>query len=226
MAGWIKISRDIVNHWVWANESWRAWWLDLLMLAAWEDKDVMYEGERIHLSRGQIYASISFYAKRWNTNNTAVYRFFKHLEDDDMITRADCSLKKEMKKEVKKLTICNYETYQGGVKKVVKKVVKKEKEEIPTPPEAQKKGDDHERKNEESERYAKFRSWVSTNAPWCYNNLKMITEVQFYILMKTYTPQEVSETILELENYCKRDKYKDLYLTVRQWLRKRDGTAI
>lgn len=35
--GWVKLSRSIRGHWVWNNPRWLQWWLDLLLLAAWED---------------------------------------------------------------------------------------------------------------------------------------------------------------------------------------------
>ena len=134
MAGWIKISRDIVNHWVYKNEKWRCWWIDLLLMASWQDEEILYEGCKVEVKRGQVFASVRNLAKRWNANETAVFRFLQRLEDEGMISRSYNDVKHQTKQlvkhQVKHLTICNYEAYQGGVKHQVKHQVKQEVKKI------------------------------------------------------------------------------------------------
>lgn len=104
--GWIKISRNITEHWLWDDGEKLKWWLDLLLMAQWEDKKVMYDSHLYTLQRGQMLASISFLTERWKRNRQTVIKFLKLLEEENMITR------KVMDRQTPILTICNYDKYQ------------------------------------------------------------------------------------------------------------------
>ena len=106
MAGWIKISREIANHWLWQDAERLKWWLDLLFLAAWEDKQVLHDSHLFVLRRGQIIASISFLSERWGKSHTTIIKFLRLLEGEDMIKRST------IYRQTSILTICNYEKYQ------------------------------------------------------------------------------------------------------------------
>jgi hypothetical protein len=104
--GWIKISRNITEHWLWDDGEKLKWWLDLLLMAQWEDKKVMYDSHLYTLQRGQMLASISFLTERWKRNRQTVMKFLKLLEEENMITRT------VMDRQTPILTICNYDKYQ------------------------------------------------------------------------------------------------------------------
>lgn len=106
MQGWIKINRSIVNHWLWQDAERLKWWLDLLLMASWEDKQVLHDSHLFTLQRGQMIASISSLVNRWGKNHNAIIKYLKQLEDEGMITR------KVMYRQTSVLTICNYERYQ------------------------------------------------------------------------------------------------------------------
>lgn len=106
MAGWIKISREIANHWLWQDAERLKWWLDLLFLAAWEDKQVLHDSHLFVLRRGQIIASISFISERWGKSHPTIIKFLRLLEGEDMIKRST------IYRQTSILTICNYEKYQ------------------------------------------------------------------------------------------------------------------
>ena len=106
MAGWIKISREIASHWLWQDAERLKWWLDLLFLAAWEDKQVMHDSHLFVLRRGQIIASISFLSERWGKSHPTIIKFLRLLEGEDMIKRST------IYRQTSILTICNYEKYQ------------------------------------------------------------------------------------------------------------------
>ena len=108
MAGWIKISREIANHWLWQDAERLKWWLDLLFLAAWEDKQVLHDSHLFVLRRGQIIASVSYLSERWGKSNPTIIKFLKLLEGEDMIKRST------LYRQTSILTICNYEKYQCG----------------------------------------------------------------------------------------------------------------
>lgn len=106
MAGWIKISREIASHWLWQDAERLKWWLDLLFLAAWEDKQVLHDSHLFVLRRGQIIASISFLSERWGKSHPTIIKFLRLLEGEDMIKRST------IYRQTAILTICNYEKYQ------------------------------------------------------------------------------------------------------------------
>lgn len=106
MAGWIKISREIANHWLWQDAERLKWWLDLLFLAAWEDKQVLHDSHLFVLRRGQIIASISFLSERWGKSHPTIIKFLRLLEGEDMIKRST------IYRQTSILTICNYDKYQ------------------------------------------------------------------------------------------------------------------
>lgn len=107
MAGWIKISREIANHWLWQDAERLKWWLDLLFLAAYEDKRQLVGKQLILLRKGQLIASLSYLCKRWGRSRTMVEPWLNILMYDGMI-------EKSVSHNISIITICNYEKYQAG----------------------------------------------------------------------------------------------------------------
>lgn len=107
MAGWILISRDIVNHWIWSDDKRYKWWCELLIMAAWEDHEVMHDSHKFILRRGQLIASVAFLNKKWGGDPKTTLRFLKLLEKEEMIIREVCH------RQTPIITICNYDKYQG-----------------------------------------------------------------------------------------------------------------
>ncbi len=105
MAGWIKIYRDLADHWLAQDMEKLGRWTSLLLMAAHEDKKTLVGNQLIELKRGQLIASNSFLAERWNTSERTVLRFLDLLESDSMLHR--CTHRK-----VTIITICNYDSYQ------------------------------------------------------------------------------------------------------------------
>ena len=105
MAGWIKIYRDLQDHWLAQDMEKLGRWTSLLLMAAHEDKKTLVGNQLIELKRGQLIASNSFLAERWNTSERTVLRFLDLLESDSMLHR--CAHRK-----VTIITICNYDSYQ------------------------------------------------------------------------------------------------------------------
>lgn len=86
--GWISLNRQIQEHWLWKDKPYdkaRAW-IDLLLLANYEDKKMPYKGEVITCKRGDVNLSYLFLAKRWGWSRKKVMSFIKLLENDEMVT--------------------------------------------------------------------------------------------------------------------------------------------
>lgn len=107
MAGWIKINRKIIEHWLWQDAERLKWWLDLLFMASWEERKTTHDAHLITLQRGQMVASIGYLKDRWGKNHQTILKFLKTLETEGMITR------KVLYRQTAIITICNYESYQA-----------------------------------------------------------------------------------------------------------------
>lgn len=110
--GWIKIARSIRDHWLWNDPEKFLWFLDLVCEASWDAQKVLYDNRVITLERGQLIASLSQLAQRWQMSRKSLDRktvgsFLNLLIDEGMIEREvryrSCSI----------ITICNYEEYQS-----------------------------------------------------------------------------------------------------------------
>ena len=117
MEGWIKISRNIRNHWIWQKPEYFQWWADLLMSAEWTDTKKLVGGKVVEVKRGQEIVSLRYLQKAWerkdNRGNVistpsfnTVLRFLNLLEQEEMI------LREKREHQITILTICNYERYQ------------------------------------------------------------------------------------------------------------------
>lgn len=69
-----------------------------------------------------------------------------------------------------------------------------------------------------SPEYLKFTSWMQANAPYCFKNLKPLTEEELGKLKAKYTGAEIASVIEQIENRKDlRKKYASLYRTVLNW---------
>ncbi len=106
MEGYISLHRSILNHWLFNDSEKLKWWIDMLFMACYEDKEVRVGSQIIKLKRGQFIASISFMCNRWNRSKNMIISFQNLLITEKMIT-------KESKGNVSVITICNFDRYQA-----------------------------------------------------------------------------------------------------------------
>ena len=103
--GWIKLNRQIQDHWIWSNHEYAFAWIDLLLLVNHESRKIMVNGIPTVIKRGQTLTSIKKLAARWGWGRNTVYRFLNALERDKMVTRVGTS-------NGTTLTIENYGKFQ------------------------------------------------------------------------------------------------------------------
>jgi uncharacterized phage protein (TIGR02220 family) len=106
--GYIKFYRSIKNHWIWDNDKFYKWWSDILFETNHSDQKVNIGFELFECKRGQSVKSLQTWAKDWKTEKDTVRNFFQLLKKDGMILI-------ENLKKTTRITICNYELYQGGL---------------------------------------------------------------------------------------------------------------
>ncbi|MBR0539855.1 MAG: hypothetical protein IJK36_06470, partial [Bacteroidales bacterium] len=107
MAGWIKISRDIVNHWLWQDKPFSRGqaWIDLLLMAAWKERIFFVRGIRVEQRRGDVCLSVREMCERWHWSNGKVIRFLNELETAQQITQQKSNV-------INTISIVNYDNYQ------------------------------------------------------------------------------------------------------------------
>lgn len=103
--GWIKIHRELGKHWLAQDMEKLGRWIDLLLLANYEDGKVLVGDSLVTIKRGQMVMSFSFLAKRWDCSKSTACKFIELLESDGMVERST-----ERKTTI--LTICKYDSYQ------------------------------------------------------------------------------------------------------------------
>ena len=105
MSGWIKIHREIADHWIFQDAEKFKWWIDMLFLASYEANRVNVGNRIIEVKRGQFLGSLAFLSKRWGVSKERVINFLRLLQSDGMIDKSS-------DKNITLITICNYESYQ------------------------------------------------------------------------------------------------------------------
>ena len=123
MGGWIKISREIEDHWLWQDAERIRWWIDMLFMASWEDKKVIEDTHLITIKKGQFIASVAFLCKRWGKSNKTIIKYLKLLEQDEMICR------EVLHRQTPIITICNYDKYQCDDDNSVQTIVHRQNDE-------------------------------------------------------------------------------------------------
>ena len=106
--GWISLHRKIQENPIWTINQpfdYRSAWIDLLMLANHEDKEVVFDYKPIMVKRGQILTSVRKLGERWKWGKERTLKYFRLLEQLEMVTK-DSTNRRTL------LTIENYGKYQ------------------------------------------------------------------------------------------------------------------
>ena len=123
MAGWIKISREIEDHWLWQDAERMRWWIDMLFMSSFEDKKLSEDTHLRTIKKGQFIASVAFLCKRWGKSNKTIIKYLKLLEEDEMICR------EVLHRQTPIITICNYDKYQCNDDNSVHTIVHRQNDE-------------------------------------------------------------------------------------------------
>ena len=85
--GFIKVYRDIREHWIWNEKPFdrgRAW-IDLIMLANHKDSTIMFDGHPMTIKRGQHMTSLKILSERWGWSRSKTKRFIDDLKSEQML---------------------------------------------------------------------------------------------------------------------------------------------
>ena len=107
--GWIKLHRSLLDSDIWKMENqpfdMRSAWIDLLMLANHEDKEIIIDYKLVTVKRGQFITSVRKLGERWKWGKDRVLKYLRILEQTGMVTRVSDTHKTL-------LTIVNYAKFQ------------------------------------------------------------------------------------------------------------------
>lgn len=106
--GWIKIHRKIQYSSIWDSKEpfdQRSAWIDLILMANHEDREIVINGWPLMVHRGQRFTSIRKLSERWHWSKDKTIRYLKMLERCGNIQKAATH-------NGTLLTIENYSLYQ------------------------------------------------------------------------------------------------------------------
>ena len=115
--GWIAIDRKLLDSLIWNDDepfNKRAAWIDLLMMANYEDTEQCVGYELKKVPRGSYMTTIRELSNRWKWSKSKVANFLHFLESLEMV-----SVKTDTKRTL--ITIVNWELYQNLDEKVTNK---------------------------------------------------------------------------------------------------------
>lgn len=106
--GYIKLYRDIRDHWLWDDKPFSKGqaWTDLLMMMNHKEREVMFNGKVVNVKRGSRITSLRKLADRWGWSIHKVSDFLYILEETGMILH-----ERDSKKTL--INVVNYGFYQG-----------------------------------------------------------------------------------------------------------------
>ena len=105
--GYIRLYKDILEHWVYGDEILFRAWINLLLTVNYSDNKIMFDGELITVHTGETLTSLRKLADKWKCSTKKARNILDILEKEQMITLKKC-------KKGTLLTIVNYGFYQDS----------------------------------------------------------------------------------------------------------------
>lgn len=123
--GFILLHRKAISKESWKNPRRSYAWIDLLLLAAFEQYTA-HDG--VVIRRGEIVASYRFLADKWNEPLSTVYRWIQYFIAEHMMER---SPERCMERDAERFFIVNYAKYQEGAERDMERTPEQEPERTP-----------------------------------------------------------------------------------------------
>lgn len=105
--GWIKLYRDIQEHWVYQDPVLYWTWTDILLSANHAPKELNKKYRSLIINRGQFWTSFRSLAIRWGVDPKTVKARLTLFQDKGMIYVDPQPGYGTL------ITVCNYDVYQG-----------------------------------------------------------------------------------------------------------------
>lgn len=85
MSGWIKVKRNIIDHWVWQDEKFFRWWMTILLLVNYKEKNFTVGDEIYTCNPGESFRSIAEWTRLFGCAKKTTLKFFSMLKKEHMI---------------------------------------------------------------------------------------------------------------------------------------------
>lgn len=109
MKGWIKLHRQVRDHWTWKDPVKFQWWLIMLLEVNFTPGKMMLGNQLVKVERGSSTNSLRRWAELFGCGTKATTNFFDLLESDEMISRKTLG---KGKHSTTLINITNYEQFQ------------------------------------------------------------------------------------------------------------------
>jgi DNA-binding transcriptional regulator YhcF (GntR family) len=218
--GYIKIFRSIRKHWIWEDQRKLKWWLDMLLEANHTDRKVGIGFQLIECRRGQTLLSMQNWSERWRVDVSTVRRFMELLKNDDMIVT-------ENVQKTTRITICNYDSYNGDQpEKQFKSNSKAKSTQIGHNTNNNDKNDKETIEGGMDQiAFDKFQGWLQKHGPRVMQ-MKCPFTLSDFIELKAYPKEVVTEIIEAMHNYKPLlTKNVSAILTFKNWADRRKKTS-
>lgn len=106
MSGWIKLQRDIMDHWIAQDAEYLSVWIRMLSEANFESRTLMFNGQVISVGRGQLIFGLKTYSEKTKMTEMRLRTLLSLLEKNQMINRVKNS-------KYSLISIVNYDKYQS-----------------------------------------------------------------------------------------------------------------
>lgn len=87
MTGWIKLQRDIMDHWIAQDNEYLAVWVRMLAEANFNDRKTVINGALVEVKRGQLVFGLDSYSEKTGVSVRRLRKLLELLENDGMIDR-------------------------------------------------------------------------------------------------------------------------------------------
>lgn len=84
--GYIKLYRQLRDHWIWSDAEHLKWWIDILLMANHAPKKIVIGGKLVTIGIGEVHTSVEKLSKRWLINWKTANKFLNLLKKDGMIS--------------------------------------------------------------------------------------------------------------------------------------------
>lgn len=105
--GFISLPRDLRDDWIGSDLRSLAWWVDLVLSANLNPREIQKHGFSVTLGRGQVEASISYLCERWHSSKPTITKYLNELTERGYIKRTT------LYRKITLITICDFEVYCG-----------------------------------------------------------------------------------------------------------------
>lgn len=87
MSGWIKLQRDIMDHWIAQDNEYLSVWVRMLAEANFSDRKTVINGALVEVKRGQLIFGLESYSDKTGVSVRRLRKLLELLESDGMIDR-------------------------------------------------------------------------------------------------------------------------------------------